>query len=505
MSCIIVIDQIIKHKLVADADKAIYYNNVLTKNCCDYIMDRVIDEESIAVLGSSELSASDKVAFPPFLFNRGSANYNMVLIGGANFQSLAQAINVGALQNNIKNNKVVLIVSPQWFKRSGISDVDFSSRFEEANYVEFIRNSNISEETKKAVCNRVNNLLAADPIELGRVKKYQDVYMNRKANPLTCLEMSTYSAFKNAKTRFELAKELKQIEPLDYNKYTKIEEVDFNELLVLAEKKGIKECTTNGFGVYDEYYNTYIKDSLEEKKNSNVNESFATSKEYDDLKLFLDVCEDTGIDPLIVNVPVNGRWYDYTGFDKADRNTYYQNVRNICQDYNVELADFSEREYEKYFLKDIMHMGWKGWVYLDEAVYSFYKGERIQDRISYDEMMADNVTLSEGVSRTSNKTYEIDDHIKDENSSLISVVLCENGTILDECSEGGQRSSVYLHTGDSGEYTVRIGTSATSQESFVDIHVPLEKGSVYKIAYFVDEQNPNQISLRDVSFSRVIY
>ena len=37
------------------------------------------------------------------------------------------------------------------------------------------------------------------------------------------------------------------------------------------------------------------------------------------------------------------------------------------------MADFSNKEYEEYFLKDIMHLGWKGWVYLDDKVYQFYK------------------------------------------------------------------------------------------------------------------------------------
>lgn len=45
----------------------------------------------------------------------------------------------------------------------------------------------------------------------------------------------------------------------------------------------------------------------------------------------------------------------------------------IINVYEVELADFSDKEYEEYFLRDIMHLGWKGWVYLDEAVYQFYK------------------------------------------------------------------------------------------------------------------------------------
>ena len=82
---------------------------------------------------------------------------------------------------------------------------------------------------------------------------------------------------------------------------------------------------------------------------------------------------ETGIEPLIVSIPVNGRWYDWTGFSREDREIYYENIRSICSEYQVEMADFSNKEYEEYFLKDIMHLGWKGWVYLDDKVYQFYK------------------------------------------------------------------------------------------------------------------------------------
>ena len=36
------------------------------------------------------------------------------------------------------------------------------------------------------------------------------------------------------------------------------------------------------------------------------------------------------------------------------------------------VVDFSGHEYDKYFLKDTIHLGWKGWIYFDEAVQNFY-------------------------------------------------------------------------------------------------------------------------------------
>ena len=76
------------------------------------------------------------------------------------------------------------------------------------------------------------------------------------------------------------------------------------------------------------------------------------------MKLFLEVCEETGLEVMLINIPVNGYWYDYTGFPKADRQQYYQNIRDIAAEYDVTLLDLSDHEYTPYFLKDVMHLGW---------------------------------------------------------------------------------------------------------------------------------------------------
>ena len=56
------------------------------------------DNHSILVLGSSELSAADNVAYPVSIFKNGNSDFNMVFLGRGNTQSLHHAINVAALQ-----------------------------------------------------------------------------------------------------------------------------------------------------------------------------------------------------------------------------------------------------------------------------------------------------------------------------------------------------------------------------------------------------------------------
>ena len=104
-----------------------------------------------------------------------------------------------------------------------------------------------------------------------------------------------------------------------------------------------------------------------------MNDSYSNSKEYDDLKLFLSLCNELDLDVMLINIPVNGYWYDYTGFPKTEREQYYDNIWDIAYEYDENVLDLAVHEYTPYFLKDIMHLGWKGWVYVDEELYNFYK------------------------------------------------------------------------------------------------------------------------------------
>lgn len=53
----------------------------------------------------------------------------MILSGKGHMQSLIQTIKLGAYSDLIKNNKVVLIVSPQWFQSSSDDKASFESVF----------------------------------------------------------------------------------------------------------------------------------------------------------------------------------------------------------------------------------------------------------------------------------------------------------------------------------------------------------------------------------------
>lgn len=360
----------VKH--IYEERKALTYYNVDLRNSCKKALGWLFEENSIPVFGSSELSASDNVAYPPSLFHHGNSDFNMVLMGRGYMQSLHHAVVLGGISDNISNKKVVLILSPQWFSASHLSSEVYASRFSERMYSQFLKNPDISYNTKEKVTERLKNLLTADPAQLARLEMYEKVYLKHSLNPISQIELRLYDSFMDYRQVYLLGKEMKNIKGTEENFIT-ADQLDFKVLMEEAQAAGEKACTNNKFYIYDEYYDTYIREGEENAKGSMADNSFLSSPEYGDLRIFLDVCKETGITPLIVSIPVNGRWYDWTGFPQEDRKGYYENIRTICREYQVEIADFSDKEYEEYFLKDIMHLGWKGWVYLDEAVYNFYK------------------------------------------------------------------------------------------------------------------------------------
>lgn len=368
----------LKQNISENRNGLIYYGPD-NRNFCKTAMEEVLTKSGdvIPVFGSSELWVSDDNAYPQSLFQNGNSDFNMILIGRGYMQSLHHAMNIGAMANIIPDKKVVLILSPQWFATSQLTSDAYVSRFSERMYVEFLKNTDISHRVKSSVTERLKTLLVADPPQLKRVEKYEDIYVKHSPNILRYLEMSAYDAFMDIKQMYTLNQDINlQNFEKNFTTSVKIENIRFDELMEKAVEDGGRESTNNEFYIYDEYYNTYVRDWQDVKKDSEINSSYLESPEYDDFRLFLDICKETGISPLIVNIPVNGRWYDWIGFPKAEREAYYQKIRSICEEYQVQIADFSDKEYEEYFLKDIMHLGWKGWVYLDEAVYHFYKEDK---------------------------------------------------------------------------------------------------------------------------------
>lgn len=337
----------------------------------DEMMENM-NRDTILVLGSSEFRHGTAMSSHPANMFRDNS-FNMMMVGAGYYQSLFHALELTALAKGVKNKKVVLILSPQWFKKEGVLAPAFASRFSEENFIAMIRSRQLSRETKNYITARSERLLAGDPQTLSRVKRYERVYLTGTASFFDKQYVRFYREFLKEKSKisiFTMAK-ARGVEKYDPKQLGSPGEPDWAAYEKKAQQEGERASKGNPFYVSARAYENQILPSLEQKKGSEAGASYSESPEYDDLTCFLQVCRETEIEPMLVLMPVNGYWYDHIGFPKAEREKYYENIRALAENYGAQVADFGDDEYTKYFFLDKVHLGWKGWLAVNEGIYRF--------------------------------------------------------------------------------------------------------------------------------------
>lgn len=351
-----------------------------------------VPKDAVLVFGSSELATSKNVVreVPLTVFGENDTGVNLQLIGEAFDQSLWQAIAAGAYGSTDAQRKIVLIISPTWFADEGQDVETFKLKFSYPLFKRFYANPNISTKNKDYVVERL--------LQMGISTTEVDAAMLKGVTGI--LNDVVFSYIKDIQARFALmdirseginykyangeqisgsaqgrddeemsGNDDQLVVPLDSNG-----NIDFDALMFEAEVDSVIESTNNTWGMDDDFYTKNIEGRLDELKDSQKGEKFSNETEFRDFEMLLAICKEVGFEPLVIISPVHGGFYDYVGTLEEDRSRTYERIRKICESEDVEIADFSDKEYENYFLHDIVHFGWTGWVSVEEAIYNYVRG-----------------------------------------------------------------------------------------------------------------------------------
>ena len=327
--------------------------------------DAAMDEGSLLMFGSSEFSTPTSIVpeVPAGTFATHDYGVHMFLVGEAFDQSLWQAIALGAhASNGVPRDKVVIIVGPGWFVDGGIDGETFKTRFSYALYSEFCKNGKLSEKTRAYVAERVASY-GVDANTRGAAQA---------DNPVDAVNGFVFGAIEDAKLRSQLDEVRgKGVEKVRLD----VPEVpDFAAMRAQGLVDAQAKSTNNDWGLDDDFYAKQLEPALEGLAGARAGETYTDTPEYDDLACFLDIAAECGIEPLVVIAPVHGPYYDHIGIDAQTRAGCYDKIRALCAEKGAQVADFSDREYENYFLFDIVHFGWTGWVDVEQAIYEFAMG-----------------------------------------------------------------------------------------------------------------------------------
>jgi D-alanine transfer protein len=344
-------------------------------------------EDNIIIYGSSELRTFDISTHPVNFFADKRDGFQVNIIGRGSCQSIIHALSVAASGDALSGKKVVLITSPQSYVKEGITPDMFLANFSKQHFLTIMGDRAVSESVKARLSLRTEELLEEYKAEFGSYGGYEDVLLytrlynsgNFAAKAALTLLKPGY-ALQNyllgLRDLADAAALIRSEGDTDGNASGSKGVIDWAAEQVAATNAAKPMTDNNDFGMLKDYYNRYIGSKLKLQEGKEKNLSYSVSEEYDDLRLLLDVCKEKELEIMFVHVPLHGQWSDYTQFSADRRNEYYENVREIVGEYNnVTLCDLTVGEYEPYFLCDVMHLGWNGWLKFDEALSNFYHGD----------------------------------------------------------------------------------------------------------------------------------
>lgn len=328
------------------------------------------EKKNILLFGSSELGYEGEQNITNY-FPNSKVPYSVDKIGHASVQNLLHLMKLGSIGCS-EDSKAAIIVSLQWFNGEDIGKEAFWSNFSELQFYSFMNNPDIQEEEKQYVCQRILSLsydnILIEPIYL-YAKLYSSNSMIIKVGRIVVYPFyNIWKQFLTVKDKYQLYQKLRE-----YKKRTDttVYQVNWEEEYKKAEKQGKESCTNNPFYVEDNYYNTYIKDEIETVKDSMINEKLL-SKEIDDFECFLKIAKQLGVKPYLIFMNTNGYYYDYVGIDRTTREHLYDKLVALAKKYDMNYLDLRDYEYEPYFMYDVMHLGWKGWLYTSEKIAEYF-------------------------------------------------------------------------------------------------------------------------------------
>lgn len=330
-----------------------------------------LQKKDIMMLGSSELGHSTK-QHPTYYFNTNRSKNGVITIGRAYTQNLQDTTILGSFDPSIKDKKVVLLVSMQWFMdKEGVTSHHYQTRFSPTQFYAFLNNPDISKENKIKFANRASKLLIGSEeykSEAVYAKLYSsDTFVSKVEKML----LAPYFEFREDTVKLKEKgmlyerlvnlpdkKALAPGKPINWDK-------EMDQAIVDAKKRVGK----NNLCIDKIYYKKNFGKNLDKVRGKYKDVNLVDSKEFDDYQLTLDVCNDLGIKPVIVLIPGMDKFYNVTGISKDERYEFYNKAGNLAKQHGFDVIDLRSKENEKYYLRDVMHLGTKGWVDVCEKLF----------------------------------------------------------------------------------------------------------------------------------------
>lgn len=332
----------------------------------------------VPFFGSSELSRISPF-HPSVLAEKYDRGYTPFLMGAPGTQSLTQFMMMQSLGNDLKQRKVVFIISPQWFVKHGIKRDYFDAYYSPEQTLHWLLNLRKVQASDKYLAQRLTHYGVVRKDE--RLDRMLAAVMDGKLPDKTDLVFSKLklNMLEREDELFSTIGMVSKQDMIDKNTKALPEKYDHTELNTLANQLGERATQGNEFGIQRRFYHQRIKPHMNRFENSQKKWDYRFSPEFSDFQLALDQLAKEHADALFIIPPVNGRWADFTGLSKEMLKQFSGKIKyQLTSQGFKNIADYTDQENTPYFMQDTIHLGWKGWLAADEKIAPFLADRKSQ-------------------------------------------------------------------------------------------------------------------------------
>jgi D-alanine transfer protein len=302
------------------------------------------------------------------------------LVGQPGCTDLLHVLNLAAVGPTLAHRKLVIMLDPSEFMiPNGISDAGFTRFYSPLTGYRFVFSKDIPEAEKKKIAHRLLHYTAvkSDPL-LVTMLEGMTLQEPQKEWKAALLKPAAYLRLKLLEKQdfIESFTLLKTNKP--FHRLPVARNLTWDKLREQAAEEAKKETNNNPYGFLNDVYLKTVHEKHAAYKNSwrpGSPGSHLQSVTYDDLQAILDILKNEQAEPIFVLIPRKGAWCDYIGFTRPYREQLYAKIRKQVQAAGFPMLDYSRYEYDNYFMRDPAHLGWTGWVTLDQDLDAYVKGE----------------------------------------------------------------------------------------------------------------------------------
>lgn len=337
----------------------------------------------LPVLGSCEMTFNVLERVDNFFASK-PTGFRVEPVGQAGNTDLLIAQTCAALGPAIRDKKLVVIISPEWFFGHRATDAEYAGNFSVEHALAALTSPSLDGEIKRRMARRMADYprtLAKSPILQELVLALQEDSPNssialRTATLCSACYLGVLNFSDPLFTWLEFITTSRRLRPIVPPMTAS--GIDWEMASANGEQEFQKMTDGNPLGFPKRIWlklvekDQAMQGSFKMPRFTNI----ATSKEWEDFNIMLEVLKQNGAKPLILAMPVSGRFFATLGAEKQAWGAYYSGLREAARNYGFPVYDFEAYENDPRF-RGFDNLNPEGWLLLDRLTDAFF-----HDRLS---------------------------------------------------------------------------------------------------------------------------